>query len=134
VKLPRDRLKGRRLHRIPKRSRPAAPMGTIGRALEKPVPKEARLSPYGGRPLSDDDAARLRERLLVSRAIEELRRAHRYPQREDSAEPARPPACQFFNVTQIRSIGSLPMLPDSCPSLSSMLGIHPTPPSGDGSG
>src|SRR5205085_6645432 len=50
------------------------------------VAERGRLSQYGGRPLSDDDAARLRERLLVSPAIEELRRAHRYPSREKAAK------------------------------------------------
>ena len=36
--------------------------------------------------LSDDDGARFRERLLVSRPIEELRRAHRYPGCEAAAK------------------------------------------------
>jgi hypothetical protein len=38
------------------------------------VAERGRLSQHGARPLSNDDAARLRERLLVSRSIEELRR------------------------------------------------------------
>jgi hypothetical protein len=42
--------------------------------------------------LFEDDSARLRERLLVSRTIEELRRAHRYPAakklRKDELEQA----------------------------------------------
>src|SRR5438034_11849596 len=56
------------------------------------VAERGRLSQHGGRPLSDDDAARLRERLLVSRTIEELRRAHRDPAakklRKDELEKA----------------------------------------------
>ena len=40
----------------------------------------------------------------------------------------------FFSVTQIKSIGSFPMFPDSCSSLMSIVGIHPTSPSGDGAG
>src|SRR6266849_3287809 len=48
------------------------------------VAERGRLSQHGGRPLSDDDAARLRERLVVSRAIEELRRPHWYHKRNKS--------------------------------------------------
>jgi hypothetical protein len=40
----------------------------------------------------------------------------------------------YFSVTQIRSMGSLPILPDSWPSLKSIVGIQPTPPSGEGLG
>src|SRR5260221_43366 len=50
------------------------------------VVESGRLSQHGGSPLSDDDAARLRERLLVSPAIEEFRRAHRYPRRDEAAK------------------------------------------------
>src|SRR5204863_7151103 len=46
---------------------------------------------------SDDDRARVRERLLVSRPIEELRRAHRHPSGEEAAKKRRTssskPAC-----------------------------------------
>src|SRR5580704_2529170 len=48
-------------------------------------PNEVRCD-HGRRPLSDDDAARFRERLLVSGPIEKLRRAHRYPRCEEAAE------------------------------------------------
>src|SRR3984957_10227480 len=40
----------------------------------------------------------------------------------------------FFSVTQIRSIGLLPMLRDWCPTLISIVGIQPTSPSGEGLG
>ncbi len=41
--------------------------------LEMVVAERGKLSQHGQGPVSDDDAARLRERLLVSRPIEELR-------------------------------------------------------------
>src|SRR5437588_5183136 len=67
------------------------PVRLRGWSAEQPLPwdvvaERGRLSQHGGCPLSDDDAARLRERLLVSRPIEELRRAHRYPRREEAAK------------------------------------------------
>jgi hypothetical protein len=40
----------------------------------------------------------------------------------------------FLSVTQIRSIGSLPMFPDSCPSSIPIVAIQPTSPSGVGAG
>jgi hypothetical protein len=40
----------------------------------------------------------------------------------------------FFSVTQTRSIGFLPMFRDWCPTLISIVGIHPTSPSGEGWG
>ena len=37
----------------------------------------------------------------------------------------------FFKLTQTTSDGCFPMFPDSWPSLMSMVGIHPTDPSGE---
>src|ERR1700742_4304736 len=43
-------------------------------------------SHYGGHSLTDDDASGFRERLLVFRAIEKLRRANWHPRREQAAK------------------------------------------------
>src|SRR5436309_13160610 len=50
------------------------------------VAERGKLSQHAQRPVSDDDAARLRERLLVCRPIEGLRGGHRHPSCEEAAK------------------------------------------------
>src|SRR5437868_7674813 len=99
--IPAARSRRRNIHKLKTANLPHGFLGFIGtrdrscwyrdrctkrQTLSNVVSERGKLSQHVQRSLSDYDGARLRERLLVSRPIEELRRAHRYPSCEEAAK------------------------------------------------